>query len=393
MTVLELAEHGPALSLPLHNDVGRMLAASPVVDATPDPDAAGHWRVRARGIVGVTTMHVPNHPAVTLRICPKIPVARLLFLLHYGRDPKGWRPEHALVAEERDLLPALARLFAVQADHAIRQGLLKGYRAVDETAVVIRGRIRTSDQVSRHHGRLVHLVEVTHDEYTTDIAENRLLRVATDVLLRLPGGVQEDVRGQLLRLRVRLAEVTTINRGDPPPLWRPTRLNARYHHALRLAGLVLRGASVENRHGAVVTNGFLFDMARVFEDFVTAALHEALADRGGYCVRQAGHHLDEHDVISIVPDFVRYAADGTPLGVADAKYKVEQPNADLYQMLAYCTALRLPEGHLVYAKGGAYPNSHRIRHAGVTIHQHAVELDQEPNGLLDDVRILAGLLG
>jgi 5-methylcytosine-specific restriction enzyme subunit McrC len=392
--ILDLAEHGPALSVPLDNEVGRLLAASRVVDAAPDPDMTGHWRVRAKGTVGVTTMHVPNHPAITLRIRPKIPVTRLLFLLHYARDPKGWHTEQVLVAEERDLLPALARLFATQAEHALRHGLLKGYRAVDETATVIRGRVRTSDQVSRHHGRLVPLIEVTHDEYTTDIAENRLLRAAAEILLRL-ADVPDDVRGRLLRLRVRLAEVTPVNRGDPPPPWRPTRLNTRYHHALSLAGLVLRGASVENRHGEVVTNGFLFDMAKVFEDFVTTALRDALADRGGYCVRQAGHHLDEHDAIRIVPDFVRYAADGTPLAVADAKYKAEQPdgfpNADLYQMLAYCTALKLPDGHLVYARGGA--GAHRIRHAGITVHQHAVELDQEPAGLLADIRMLAGNLG
>jgi 5-methylcytosine-specific restriction enzyme subunit McrC len=297
------------------------------------------------------------------------------------------------VAEERDLLPALARLFATQAEHALRQGLLKGYRAVDETATVIRGRIRTSDQVSRHHGRFVPRIEVTHEEYTADITENRLLRAAAEILLRL-ADVPDDVRGRLLQLRARLGEVTPVNRGDPPPPWRPTRLNTRYHHALRLAGVVLRGASVENQHGEVVTNGFLFDMAKVFEDFVTTALREALADRGGFCVRQSGHHLDEHDEIRIVPDFVRYAADGTPLAVADAKYKAEQPdgfpNADLYQMLAYCTALQLSDGHLVYARGGA--GAHRIRHAGITIHQHAVELDQEPAGLLADVRLLAARL-
>jgi 5-methylcytosine-specific restriction enzyme subunit McrC len=37
------------------------------------------------------------------------------------------------------------------------------------------------------------------------------------------------------------------------------------------------------------------------------------------------------------------------------KYKAEKPggfpDADLYQLLAYCTTLRLPVGHLVYAEG------------------------------------------
>jgi 5-methylcytosine-specific restriction enzyme subunit McrC len=81
--------------------------------------------------------------------------------------------------------------------------------------------------------------------------------------------------------------------------------------------------------------------------------------------------------------------DGTPSAVADAKYKAgkrgDYPEADLYQMLAYCTALGLGEGHLVYAKGAAAHAAHRVRHAGIVIHQHALDLDQQPAGLLADI--------
>jgi 5-methylcytosine-specific restriction enzyme subunit McrC len=142
-------------------------------------------------------------------------------------------------------------------------------------------------------------------------------------------GVPDDVRGRLLRLR----EITPIRRGTEIPAWQSSRLNARYHSALRLAGIVL-------------VSGFLFDMARVFEDFVTIALDESLALMPGYCRRQAQHYLDENQVIRIISDFVRYADDGTPLAVADAKCKAEKPagipDADLYQILAYCTASGMP---------------------------------------------------
>lgn len=56
-----------------------------------------------------------------------------------------------------------------------------------------------------------------------------------------------------------------------------TRFNARYHTALRLAELVLRATSVEHESGGVAVNGFLLDMPRLFEDFVTVALREVLA--------------------------------------------------------------------------------------------------------------------
>ncbi|MBY8855412.1 McrC family protein [Nocardia sp. CA2R105] len=394
MTGIALTEYAAPLSRPLSDAAGRALAQSGLVDATPDPEMAGNWRLRAKSVVGVASVPIPDGEAITLRIAPKIPIARLMFLLGYARGPKGWRSEHVQVDEERDLLPAFARIFARQAEHALRQGLLKGYRETDETALVVRGRVRNAEQVRQHYGRLIPL-EITHDEYTIDIAENRLLRAAGDVLLRLPG-IPADVRRTLLRLHSQLADVTPIPRGHPMPAWYPSRLNARYHDALRLADLVLSGASVEHRPGQVAVHGFLFDLAKVFEDFVTVALRDALADRGGHSVLQATHHLDDRNTIRMVPDFVYYAADGTPLAVADAKYKAEKPagfpDADLYQMLAYCTALNLPEGHLIYARGNAPRNAHRVKHAGIVIHQHALDLDQPPAGLLHDIRAVAGPL-
>ncbi|MBN1174070.1 MAG: restriction endonuclease [Micromonosporaceae bacterium] len=399
MNAVELAEHGTARSFPLSDTAGRALAASRLVEAGPDPYRPGFWLVKAKGVVGTATVTVPDGSPLTLRIRPKVPIARLLFLLGYSLSAKGWRNDDVLLEEEPELLPVLARLFERQATHALRQGLLQGYRTTEETAFLVRGRIREADQIRRHHGRLLP-VEIVHDDYTPDIAENQLLRTACDRLLRLPhgrpGAVPADVRGRLLRLRVRLADITVIGLGRDLPAWRPTRLNARYQPALRLAALVLRGASVDHRSGAVTVSGFLFDMAKVFEDFVTVALREALAGQGGHCVLQAAHHLDELRRIQIQPDFVLYTDDGTPSVVADAKYKAERPegfpNADLYQMLCYCTALHLSEGHLVYAKGHAPQTQHQVRNASITIHQHALELDQPPARLLADIRALASRL-
>lgn len=394
MTTIDLTEHGPPLSVPLDDAAGRALAHRGVVEAAPD--SVGRWKLRAKSFVGVVSIRTGDGDAITVRIAPKIPIDRLLFLLGYSRG--RWGTENVDVEKAQDLLPAFARLFTLQAERALRRDLLKDYRTVEETSLVMRGRIRHGDQMRSHHGRFIPL-EISHDEYTTDVAENRLLRTACETLLRLPGPLPADVRRELLRLRVRLAEITPVPRGQPLPTWRPSRLNARYHDALRLAELVLSDASVEHRAGTVAVHGFLFDMAKVFEDFVTTSLRAALAehgDPGSHCVAQATHHLDESNIIRMVPDFVVYSEDGVALAVADAKYKAERPagfpDADLYQMLAYCTALNVPEGHLIYAKGNAAHDSHRVKHAGITIHQHALDLDQPPAGLLAEVRAVAGRL-
>lgn len=398
MTVIELTEHGPVRSIRMADAAGRALAAARLVEAIPDPYTPGLWRVRAAGKVGIAQVTVPGESPITLRIVPKVPVARLLFLLGYSLDSRGWRDEDVPQAEEAELLPALARWFARQSENALRQGLLQGYRTTEENSMVVRGRIREADQIRRHHGRMIPL-EIVHDEYTADIAENQLLRTACDRLCRLPcqgGRVPDQVRGALLRLRARLAGITPISRGHDLPRWRPTRLNTRYHTALRLAEIVLRGASVEHRPGDVTVSGFIVDMARVFEDFVTVALSEALTGDAGHTGRHHSHYLDERQVIRMIPDLTWYVDDGTPMAVVDAKYKAEKPqgfpDADLYQMLAYCTALDLAVGHLVYARGNAPHAAHRVRHAQITIHQHALDLDQPPAGLLAEVRALAAHL-
>ena len=83
----------------------------------------------------------------------------------------------------------------------------------------------------------------------------------------------------------------------------------------------------------------------------------------------------------------------TSAAVIDAKYKSERPdgfpNADLYQMLAYCTVLGLGEGHLIYAKGNEPTSLHTVQRAGVTIRCHALDLGLEPTALLEQVDDLA----
>ena len=113
---------------------------------------------------------------------------------------------------------------------------------------------------------------------------------------------------------------------------------------------------------------------------------------GWECEGQARLHLDERRSVDMRPDLL-CRAHGAVSAVLDAKYKAERPagfpNADLYQMLAYCTVLGLNEGHLVYAKGNEEGRTHAVQRAGVVIHCRALDLALEPAGLLKQVDQLA----
>lgn len=408
MTVADvsLREYGPAVSVALSAEAGRALAASGILQsATPDPCRSGHWLLRAGSRVGA--VRTPGGPVV--RITPKTPVSRLFFLLGFSLDPaRAWRDSREGTVDTGaydDVVPALAHTVERQIDAALRRGVLQGYREVEESALVVRGRLREAEQIRRHFGRTPP-VEIAYDAYTADTAENRILRAAVERLLRLPG-VPGPVRRRLAHQRVRIADALPLVRGQELPRWHPSRLNSRYQPALRLAEAVLRGTAPEHRPTGsepLTIDGFLLDMNKLFEDFVTVALREALREHGLAARLQDPHHLDAAGLVRIRPDLVVRTGDGrTPLAVVDAKYKVEKAdgllNADLYQALAYATVLSLPEAHLVYAAGPQPERFHEVRGTtagpggrGVRLYRHSLDLSREPGQLLSALKEIAGRL-
>jgi 5-methylcytosine-specific restriction enzyme subunit McrC len=401
-----LREYGPPISIALSSKAGRALASAGVLDsATPDPGREGHWLLRAGSKVGA--VRAPGDTVV--RIMPKTPIRRLFFLLGFSLDPaRAWRDSREGTIDTGtydDVVPALAHAVERQIDAALCRGVLQGYREVEESALVMRGRLREAEQIRRHFGRMPPAA-VAYDAYTPDTAENRILRAAVERLLRLPG-VPDPVRRRLAHQRARLADALPLVRGQDVPRWLPSRLNARYQPALRLAEAVLRGTSPELRAAGqepLSIHGFLLDMNKLFEDFVTVALREAIREHGLTASLQDLHHLDTADLVRIRPDLVVRTADGrTPLGVVDAKYKVEKadglPNADLYQALAYATVLGLREAHLVYAAGRLPERCHEVRGTtasergqGIRLYQHSLDLSREPERLLSALREIAGRL-
>lgn len=346
------------------------------------------WEVAAGRKIGVATIG-----ELQLTVRPKIPMNRLIFLMSYTRNPAYWRENTVILDPESDLANALAHAFGFHASKALDQGLIQGYVTVDDSLPLVRGRIRVGEQISRRYGRGLPL-EVSYDEFTVDVVENKLLLGATLILLQLPG-VTGAMRRMLQRLRLKLADVTPPAKGSEPPTWVASRLNARYQPALHLADLILAGDSFDQRVGDLRVTGFVFDMWKIYENFVCIALREAMRRHGGRAALQHRLYLDEDERVEMAPDFLWTPAVGPPV-VVDAKYKAEKPSgfpqADLYQMLAYCTVLDVTDGHLIYAKGQELRAVHSVRNGGIRIRCHTLDLEQPPEGLLEQVSALASEL-
>jgi 5-methylcytosine-specific restriction enzyme subunit McrC len=380
------------LTLPEH----QARAFSPIARTTADALTATRAVRVSADLDGRTVLETSSHVGVLrcgeveLRVTPKIGISRLLWLLGHAQDPSGWRDDDIVdLVTVDDLVTAVAVSFHAATRRAFTHGVLQGYRTVEEALPLLRGRLREADQLRSRFGLAVPL-EVRYDDYTVDIPENRVLLTAARRLLRLPR-LPLATHAGLRQLLATLADVTPLVAGNTLPDTPPTRLTRHYQPALRLARIVLAGRSIDQPPGSSAASGFLFNLNNVFQDWLTITLRRALEPHGGRLRDKYTGHLDTMRQLRIRPDLV-WERHARPVAVLDAKYKLvrdaDRPHADLYQMLAYCTALGVPDGHLVYASGNA-PSSHTVRGAGTRIHTWVLDLSEPTAHILEQVNRVA----
>ena len=362
------------------------------VDVSPTTDPDGAYLLKPSSYVGAV-----NVGDLSVIVRPKIPVDRVMFLMTYAMDPKHWRDESIDLAPDDDVLEAVALAFVHRTQRAVRRGLLRGYRREEDALNTVRGQIRFADQIGRRYG-LPLPIEVAYDEYTEDIEQNRLLKTAVH-RLSLTRMRSAAVRREIRRLRpvFDMVQLGLYAPGAVPDI-RYTRLDEHYRPAVELARLIIENSSLELFGGRVSGVSFLIDMNRVFEQFLYVALGEALGVGDDQWKRGQSLMLDEGGRIDVEPDLSWWPAGSMgggalPRFVGDAKYKkLDAPgfrHADIYQMLAYCTAADLPSGLLIYADDEDTSGEYRINHAGKTIEVATLNLAGAPEDILDEVDHLA----
>ena len=364
-------------ALLLRNDLH--LTIAPVAGTTNE------YTVTPGSIVGAVELD-----GLSLRIEPKIGLKQLLSLACYAMEKVKFQEREFDFPEEVALPDALTHALVAAARRAFAHGLLHGYRTEEDALQTVRGRIRFDQQIRRNFG-LSPPIEVRYDEFTDDILPNRIVKAAAHRLSAL------RVRSQKARRGVRwvagmLSEVSHVT--YPPndvPEVRFDRLNEHYRGVVILARLVLRHGAFEADRGRVRATGFLMDMNEVFQRFVTVALGEALGVSGDRFGERPVDSLDREGGIPLIPDLTWWQH-GRCIFVGDVKYKRIDggaPNADLYQLLAYVTALRLPGGVLIYTGGETQPATHTVRYSGRRLEVMTLDLSGTLETALERVGDLA----
>ena len=248
------------------------LQATRLVDVTLEP--RGRWRLLPNGRVGAIAVD-----GLEVVVRPKAAISSLLFMLGYAADP-GFRPSEIAGLATDDLWGAIAETLARLGERAVAAGVLQGYvtrgrRAAADPRPVAGGRPdrASSGDAAASRGALRRVLarhrrepDPAHRGAPAAAAAARPRRGARRAARppRRPAG-----RGARARP------------GGTAADWTPSRLNGRYHAALRLAETVLAWRAPQIDAGATPLASFVVDMAKVFEDFVTVALREALAGHPG----------------------------------------------------------------------------------------------------------------
>lgn len=347
----------------------------------------GRWRVSDVTKVGVAVVG-----GLTLHVIPKTPLENIVYMASLG----GYQlPVHDEVAQGMDsaLPTAIARAFLLEVQSATRRGLVKGYRTVEESAAVVRGRWDVARQLAARPGIPLPL-EIEFDDFTEDIVENQILRSALRVVRGIDA-IPPSATALLLQLESLFSEVTPLPRGAPIPARPFTRLTQHYAVALRLAQVILDSVSWTHRDGSYGGGTFLIDMAGIFEAYVASRLTTELAvDDVHLTAQDRRWWLDSGGAVALRPDLVISRATDV-LTVADTKYKVigesggAVPNADVYQAVAYALALGVLDAHLIYVSGDVVSRVLQIPAAGVLVHLHAVSLAGSPQEIDRSVAALA----
>ena len=391
MIKLNLQEYASSEYRLTVDQLDALLRESKTLDLTIEPvrDAKGRYRLKPGSTVGALEVD-----GVSVLIKPKIAMTQLLSLACYAMGKFKFQKELFDFNEDETLPDILALALNRAARRAFSRGLLRGYLTEEQALHTVRGRIRFDEQIRRRYG-IPLPVELRFDEFTEDILANRLVKAAAARLGRMRLQSSEARRGlgwtAAMLDNVSLPEF----RSRRVPEVRFDRLNEHYRQVVGLARLILLHSEFESFRGEVRVSGFLVDMNDLFQEFVTQALREALNvsdktlrdDRGIHRLTPA-----KKNKVPLKPDLSWWDGENC-MFVGDAKYKKvvhsSVPNADLYQLLAYTTALNLPGGLLIYAQGEAEAATYKIRNTCKQLEVVALDLSGTIEEILARVNNIA----
>jgi hypothetical protein len=290
----------------------------------------GIYRVRVGGYLGCLFT-----PRRVVQLCARLPAENLAWML-------GVRPGPEVSSGPLAPLEGLVRVFAERLETVGRRGLHAVYREMHEKGATLWGPLDVLAQVrevspARLHSR--------PDERSVDLPCNRVPVALAHRLLATPFAPTTHAL-----LRRALVPWSGVSLRDEP--W-PETIPPGYEQLFEVCGWL----GADHGDGRL---GVLVSLSQVFERHVARCLDAEPQRPFSPCPE-----------LTLRPDVTLVRA-GVAVAVADAKWKrwpVEV--ADVYQAVAYATALDLSEAYLIYP-GRHHPETLNL--GRVRVHRRGLEV-------------------
>ncbi|MFH1562656.1 MAG: hypothetical protein ABIF11_04450 [Nitrospirota bacterium] len=288
----------------------------------------------------------------------------LLFLLSYTKKLTIKESEIASLTSKRDsFFEVLIYLFAKNLDELLKKGIHRRYEVVEEKTGFLKGKWLITKQL-RHHPISKHYFLVAYDEFTEDNLLNQILKFTIQCLLTV--SESEGNKRLLRQLAFIFSDVSDkmISSNDCKK-FTFTRLIDAYKPVFNLAKLFICDSSIQLSVGKVETFSLLFDMNKLFEEFIAEFIKkERILDNTDYneceiITQKRGEYLVYKNGIEgafhLQPDilFVSRNNDKECKLIIDTKYKrleteKDVTSEDMYQMFAYSQRHNCPKVILLY---------------------------------------------
>lgn len=234
--------------------------------------------------------------------------------------------------------------FLTELDLLVKRGVRFDYQRIEEEQRFLRGQLNVVAQMRQPPGRQHHF-QIRHDVFLPDRAENRLLKLALELVAK---STQDAANWRLANeLRAMLAEVPASRQVNQDlRAWSRDRLMAHYQAIKPWCELILNQQMPIAVSGEWRGMSLLFPMEKLFEQYVEGWLRRRLVP-GAHLTSQASRHsLCQHDgsaMFRLEPDLL--LQQGKQTWVLDTKWKrldsadrqnkygLSQP--DFYQLFAY----------------------------------------------------------
>lgn len=313
-----------------------------------------HNGIRTRHLVGVLQI---GH--IQLEILPKVTkdhtsedekgAARKLLneLLLEAGYLKHKFPHRGEVSIQSSVLDMVIEAYLTELEHLLARGLIKRYRKQDGNLYALKGKLLVGEHLKRnffHKERFY----TRHSVYDFDHALNQVLLCALNEIPGLTGSGNLKLRSQQLQFQFPdYMEPLTLGHGVLEKKLSQIikdRKSASFDYALLLAELILRHLSSKPEKGGETTIALLFDMNKVFENWLRESLRRLNYDASGrkypFLLEITPDGNNETNTLTLNSDIV-IDAGNAPI-IIDAKWKsyndtskARDNTADLRQVYTY----------------------------------------------------------